>query len=39
MIIANNPRKGIVYELGFASPADQYEKNEKLFKAVAEGFS
>ena len=39
VIIANNPDKGIVYELGMASPAEHYEKNEKLFKAVAEGFS
>ena len=39
VIIANNPHKAIVYELGMASPAEHYEKNEKLFKAVVEGFS
>jgi hypothetical protein len=37
-IIANNPHKGIVYTVGMASPAAQYERNQQLFKAVVEGF-
>jgi hypothetical protein len=38
-IIANNPHIDIVYSVGMASPADQYEKNQQLFKAVVKGFS
>jgi hypothetical protein len=37
-VIANNPHKGIVYSVGMVSPAAQYERNQKLFKAVVEGF-
>ena len=39
LIIANNPNKEIVYEIGMVSPASRYEKNHELFKAVVEGFS
>jgi hypothetical protein len=39
VIIANNPKKEIVYEIGMVSPASHYEKDHKLFEAVAEGFS
>jgi hypothetical protein len=38
-IIANNPRKEIVYVIEMVSPASRYEKNHELFKAVVEGFS
>jgi hypothetical protein len=37
-IIANNPDKDIVYSITIITPADQYEKNEKLFKQIVEGF-
>jgi hypothetical protein len=39
VIIANNPKKEIVYEIGMVSPAFRYEKDHKLFTAVAEGFN
>lgn len=37
--IANNPHLEIVYHVGMVSPADQYENNAKVFKAVVRGFS
>jgi len=37
-IIANNPHRNIVYSIMIVTPADQYEKNEKLFKEIVEGF-
>jgi len=37
-IIANNPDKDIVYSITIVTPADQYEKNEKLFKEIVDGF-
>lgn len=37
-IIANNPHKNIVYSITLISPADQYEKNRKLFKELLDGF-
>jgi len=37
-IIANNPDKDIVYLIGMSTPADRYEKNEKLFKEIVDGF-
>jgi hypothetical protein len=39
MIIANHPRKEIVYVIEMTSPASHYQKNQGLFKAVVEGFS
>ena len=38
VIIANNPKREIVYEIGMVSPASRYEKDHKLFEAVVEGF-
>jgi hypothetical protein len=38
VIIANNPDKDIVYSIMMITPADQYEKNEKLFKEIVDGF-
>ena len=38
VIIAKNPKKEIVYEIGMVSPAFRYEKDHKLFEAVVEGF-
>jgi len=37
-IIANNPHEDIVYYITLISPADQYEKNQKLFKEIMNGF-
>ena len=37
-ILANNPHKDIFYSFVLISPADQYEKNERLFKTLVEGF-
>ena len=39
VIIANNPKKEIIYEIEMISPASGYEKNHQLFKAVVDGFS
>lgn len=38
VIIANNPEKGIVYWIMMITTANQYEKNERLFKEVVDGF-
>jgi hypothetical protein len=38
VIIAEDPDKDTAYQIGLVTPADQYTKNEKLFKAIAEGF-
>lgn len=38
MIVANNPEKNIVYEIGIISPANYWGKNHKLFEAVVDGF-
>ena len=38
MIVANNPEKDIVYEIGITSPANYWGKNHKLFEAVGDGF-
>jgi hypothetical protein len=37
-IIANSPDKNIVYSIMMITPADQYERNEKLFREIMEGF-
>ena len=37
-ILAINPDKDIVYEIMIITPTDQYEKNEKLFKKIVDGF-
>lgn len=37
-VIANNPDKGIAYVVGMVTTADQYDKNQKLFKAIVDGF-
>jgi hypothetical protein len=37
-IIANNPDKDIVYSIMIITPANQYEKNEKLWKEIVDGF-
>jgi hypothetical protein len=37
-IVANNPHKDIVYYVVMISPADRYEKNQMLFKAIIDGF-
>ena len=37
-IIAKNPDKDIVYSIMIITPTDQYEKNEKLFKEIVDGF-
>ena len=33
-----NPDKDIVYEIMIITPKEQYEKNEKLFKEIVDGF-
>lgn len=37
-VIADHLDKDTVYEIGMISPAEQYEKNHKLFKELVDGF-
>lgn len=37
-IIAKNPNRDIVYEIGMVSPANRYQKNRRLLDAVVDGF-
>jgi hypothetical protein len=39
VIVAESPGKDIAYQIGLVSPVDEYEKNQKLFKAIVDGFS
>ena len=38
VIAATGPGKDFAYQIGLATPADDYEKNRKLFKAIVDGF-
>jgi hypothetical protein len=38
MVIANNPEKDIVYQIGIISPVNRWEKNRKMFEDVVGRF-
>ena len=38
VIVAERPDRDIAYVIGLVSPADDYDKNQKLFKAIVDGF-